>query len=133
MFGKKHHQNHTPKLLVVDDDPSINLLLSKFLQGKGYDVVTAWDGEEALAKAQSEQPDLILLDNMMPKMDGPEVLEHLVQSPKTRHIPVIMVTGHADKDFMTEAHKRGAVEYVVKPFDYEVLLDKIAGVLGVTA
>ncbi len=132
MFGKKP-QNQTMKLLVVDDDPSINLLLGKFLQGKGYDVVTAWDGEEALAKAASEQPDLILLDNMMPKMDGPEVLEHLSQSEQTRNIPVIMVTGRSDKDFLDEAHKRGAAEYIVKPFDYEVLLDKITGVLGVVA
>ena len=84
---------------------------------------------ECIKKVETEPPDLILLDNIMPKMNGLAVLSKLKASIKTKDIPVIMVTALADHDYVIGAQKGGAVDYVVKPFDYTVLLEKIAQVL----
>jgi len=117
------------KILVVDDEPGMVMILSKFLKHSGYEVVTASDGLECIAKAESELPALILLDNVMPNMDGQTALAKLRASKKTRDIPVIMVTALSDEKTIASAQKSGAVEYVVKPFDYTVLLEKITQVL----
>ena len=117
------------KILVVDDEPGEVMVVSKFLKHNGYDVITASDGLECIAKAENEQPALILLDNIMPNMDGPTTLAKLKASSKTKNIPVIMVTALADEKNITGAQKGGAVEYIVKPFDYTVLLEKIAEAL----
>jgi CheY-like chemotaxis protein len=122
MFEKKAN---TEKVLVVDDEPGMVMILSKFLKHNGYDVITASDGLECIAKAESELPDLILLDNVMPNMDGQTALAKLRASKETKDIPVIMVTALSDEKNIASAQKGGAVEYVVKPFDYTVLLEKI--------
>jgi len=122
-------QTNTEKILVVDDEPGEVMVVSKFLKHNGYDIITASDGLECIAKAENEQPALILLDNMMPNMDGPTTLAKLKASSKTKNIPVIMVTALADEKNITGAQKGGAVEYIVKPFDYTVLLEKVAQVL----
>lgn len=119
----------TRKILVVDDEPDVVRILSKSLMLNGYEVITANDGLECLAKAENELPDLILLDNVMPNMDGQTVLAKLKASRKTEGIPVIMVTALADEKNNTGAQKGGAMEYVVKPFDYDVLLEKITQAL----
>jgi len=122
-------KTNAEKILVVDDEPGQVMVISKFLKHNGYEVITASDGLECIAKAESELPDLILLDNMMPNMDGPTALAKLQASEKTGHIPVIMVTALADQEHITGAQKGGAVEYIIKPFDYTVLLEKIAKTL----
>ena len=130
MFSKIFEKKTTAaKVLVVDDEPGEVMVVSKFLKHSGYDVLTASDGLECIAKAENEQPDLILLDNMMPNMDGQTALAKLRASKKTESIPVIMVTALADKENIASAQKGGAVEYIVKPFDYTVLFEKIAQTL----
>jgi len=119
----------TKRILVVDDEPDVVRILSKSLMVNGYEVITANDGLECLSKAENEIPDLILLDNIMPNMDGQTVLAKLKDSKKTEGIPVIMVTALADEKNITTSQKGGAVEYVVKLFDYNVLLEKITQAL----
>lgn len=117
------------KILLVDDEKDISIIISKVLERSGYEVITAADGLEGIAKAEDELPDLILLDNMMPNMDGPTALIKLKASDKTKDIPVITVTALADEDNIVTAQKGGAVDYIVKPFDYDILLKKIAKTL----
>ncbi|MCK4751919.1 MAG: response regulator [Planctomycetes bacterium] len=122
-------KTRTGKILVVDDEQDIVTIIGKVLSKSGYDVVTACDGLEGIAKAESEMPDLILLDNIMPNMDGPTALAKLKASEATQGIPVIVVTALADVESIVFAQKGGAVDYVVKPFDYDTLLEKIAQTL----
>jgi CheY-like chemotaxis protein len=117
------------KILLVDDDAVDLTIIGKVLKKNGYEITTAKDGLKCIDKVSREQPDLILLDNMMPNMDGPAALAKLKASKETQDIPVIMVTALADQEHITGAQKGGAVEYIVKPFDYTVLLEKIAQVL----
>jgi len=128
MFSNKENAN-MGKILVVDDEQDIVTIVGKVLKKNGYEVMTANDGLECIEKVSEELPDLILLDNIMPNMDGPSVLSKLKASKKTADIPVIMVTALADQEHITGAQKGGAVEYIIKPFDYTVLLEKIAQVL----
>jgi CheY-like chemotaxis protein len=128
MLSKKENTNGN-KILVVDDEQDIVTIIGKVLKKNGYEITTAKDGLECIDKVSREQPDLILLDNIMPNMDGPAVLSKLKASKETQGIPVIMVTALADQEHITGAQKSGAVEYIVKPFDYEVLLEKVAQAL----
>jgi CheY-like chemotaxis protein len=125
-FEKKSNMG---KIMIVDDEQIIVIIMGKILKKKGYEVITACDGLECIKKVETEPPDLILLDNMMPNMDGPAVLSKLKASKKTKDIPVIMVTALADHEYITGAQKGGVVEYIVKPFDCTVLLEKITQVL----
>jgi len=130
MFSDKENANvNVSKILVVDDEQDIVTIIDKVLKKSGYEVITANDGLECIDKVTEELPDLILLDNIMPNMDGPAVLSKLKASKETADIPVIMVTALADQEHITGAEKGGAVEYIIKPFDYTVLLEKIAQVL----
>lgn len=124
MFSNKKKAN-VGEILVVDDEHDIVTLIGKVLKKSGYEVITANDGLECIKKVETESPDLILLDNVMPNMDGPTALAKLKASKKTADIPVIMVTALADQEHIVNAQKGGAVEYIVKPFDYTVLLEKI--------
>jgi len=117
------------KIMIVDDEEDIVIIIGKVLKKSGYQFTTAVDGLECLKKLENELPDLILLDNVMPNMDGKTVLLKLKASKRTANIPVIMVTALADQEHITSAQKGGAVEYIVKPFDYTVMLKKIAQVL----
>ena len=128
MFSNKENANAS-KILVVDDEQDIVIIIGKVLEKSGYEVITANDGLECLDKVSEESPDLILLDNIMPNMNGPAVLSKLKASKKTADIPVIMVTALADREYIVGAQEGGAVEYIIKPFDYTVLLEKIAQVL----
>lgn len=129
LSGIFNEKTQTGKILVVDDEVDIARVICKTLRLNGYEVITANDGLECVAKAENELPDLILLDNVMPNMDGPTALAKLKASKKTDAIPVIMVTALADEKNITGAQKGGAIEYVVKPFDCDVLLGKIAQAL----
>ena len=109
------------KILIVDDEPTIVDLLEEHLQSEGYDTAHAFSGEEALRVLDSVTPDLVILDLMLPGMDGYEVCRLMQQNPRLNHIPVIMVTARSATSNRVIGYQRGADDYVVKPFDPEEL------------
>ena len=108
-----------PRVLVVDDEPKAVELLQDFLTLKGYAVITAPNGQEALRKVREERPHLILLDICMPKMDGLEVLRGIREID--REVGIIMVTAVHEEDTGREALKLGAFDYITKPLDFQYL------------
>jgi DNA-binding response OmpR family regulator len=113
------------KILAVDDESDLLLIIKTALFSEGYDVSTATNGPDALALAQENVPDLIVLDIMMPEMNGFEVLQHLRENPKTESVPVIMLTGLSEKDKIRQALDSGINYYIVKPFEFHDLISKI--------
>ncbi|NLH98603.1 MAG: response regulator [Chthonomonadales bacterium] len=105
------------KILAVDDEKAIVRLVQVNLEREGYEVVTAYDGREALEKVASERPDLVVLDVMMPYMDGFEVLQQLKKNPETRDIPVIMLTAKAQDADVFRGWQSGVDCYLTKPFN----------------
>jgi two-component system alkaline phosphatase synthesis response regulator PhoP/two-component system response regulator VicR len=105
------------KILAVDDEKHIVKLVQVNLERQGYEVVTANDGKEALQKVEEENPDLIVLDVMMPYMDGFEVLQNLRRNPSTRDIPVIMLTAKAQDADVFKGWQSGVDCYLTKPFN----------------
>ena len=105
------------KILAVDDEKFIVRLVQVTLERQGYQVVTANDGKEALEKVESERPDLMVLDVMMPYMDGFEVLQTLRRNPSTRDIPVIMLTAKAQDADVFRGWQSGVDCYLTKPFN----------------
>jgi len=114
-----------PKILVADDDPEICELLVSCLTGKGYELVTACDGDETLERARQGDIDLILLDIMMPGKDGFEVCRELQTDEATRGIAVIFVTAKGEVEDITSGFELGAVDYVSKPFDIPVIVARV--------
>lgn len=110
------------KILAVDDEKHIVRLVQVNLERAGYEVVTANDGKEALQKVQEENPDLVVLDVMMPYMDGFEVLQNLRRNPSTRDIPVIMLTAKAQDADVFRGWQSGVDCYLTKPFNPMELL-----------
>ena len=110
------------KILAVDDERHIVRLVEVNLQRAGYEVVTAFDGKEALEKVKSETPDLVVLDVMMPYMDGFEVLRNLKADPTTAEIPVIMLTAKAQDADVFRGWQSGVDCYLTKPFNPMELL-----------
>ena len=110
------------KILVVDDEASIVTMLAYNLKKEGYDVVTAEDGEVALEKFESEKPDLLLLDIMMPKMDGYEVCRKIREKS---NVPIIMLTARADEVDKVVGLEMGADDYVTKPFGNRELIARV--------
>jgi diguanylate cyclase (GGDEF)-like protein len=119
------------KILVVDDVAVNVQLLTTYLTSVGYEVFTARDGEEALEKVAATQPDLILLDVMMPKLNGFEVCERLKSDPATRIIPVIMVTALNEIEDKIKATESGADDFVSKPFNKLELLTRVKSLLRI--
>ena len=111
------------KILVVDDEANIVIALKYILQKEGYDVETARDGEEALSKVEKFNPDIVLLDIMMPKKSGYEVCAALKADKKTQLIPIIMLTALAQKEERIKAIEAGADEFISKPVDQNELLE----------
>lgn len=109
--------NSDKRILVCDDEKHIVRLVQINLEREGYTVLTAYDGKEGLAKAEAEKPDLIVLDVMMPYMDGFEVLRNLKKNPDTRDIPVIMLTAKAQDADVFRGWKEGVDTYLTKPFN----------------
>lgn len=105
------------KILVTDDEVPVVQIIKTNLQLEGFDVVSAYDGEEALRKVASEKPDLVVLDVMMPKMDGWEVLTHLKGDPATEDLPVIMLTALSQMEDLDRGARLGNDCYLTKPFE----------------
>jgi len=117
------------KILVVDDEPDTLLPLTRALEADNYAVVSAVDGAEALIKVSNETPDLILLDLMLPKLNGYEVCMKLKENPATRHIPVIMLSAKGEIKDKVLGIEIGADDYVTKPFDLLELKARIRALL----
>lgn len=113
------------KILAVDDESDLLLILKTALSSEGYEVLTAMNGPDALALAQQQLPDLIILDIMMPQMSGFEVLHELRENGATESIPVIMLTGLSEREKIREALDSGINYYIVKPFEFHDLVSKI--------
>ena len=116
-------------ILVVDDSPTARELITETLQSNGYRTVTATNGEEAIEKASSECPDLILLDVVMPGRNGFQVCRQLKTEDATKNIKVILVTSKNQKSDRFWGLKQGADDYLTKPFEQDQLLDRIAACL----
>ena len=118
------------KILLVDDSNTV-LILEKMILAKGpFDVVTARDGREAIALAKSEQPDVILLDVVMPNLDGLSACLAIRQEPDTAHIPIVMVTTRGEEANIETAFRNGCTDYVTKPINGVELLTKLNNILG---
>lgn len=115
-----------PLVLVVDDDQFQCKLLERMLGNAGYRAVVAHSGAEALALLRRQQPDMILMDVALPDLNGVEITRRLKSSPRTAATPIVMITGHSERQVLQASLKAGAVDFLVKPFDREVLLNKIA-------
>ena len=117
-------------ILIVDDHGALRYILSFDLQKKGFKTVTAGSGEKGIELAQKDKPDLILLDAMMPGIDGFETCRRLKQDEDTKNIPVLMVTAKSQREDVLEGLQAGAVSYMVKPFKFEELFNKIVEIIG---
>ena len=116
-------------ILVVDDDPDIARFVEVNLRSAGYDVAVASDGEQALARAGEMRPDLVLLDVMMPRIDGFEVAQRLRKNPQTANTSIIMLTAKALSADKVTGLQSGADDYIIKPFDPIELLARVKGTL----
>jgi len=118
------------KIFLADDEPDIVMILKRYLQLDGYDVVTGANGKEALEKASSEKFDLMILDVMMPFMNGWEVCKRLKNDPKTKDTPVIILTAKSQSIDSLMSYECGADEYSTKPFEYPELSKIIKRLIG---
>ena len=121
------------KVLLVDDSNTV-LLMEKMILAKGpYELITARDGVEAIAKAKAELPDVILLDVMMPNLDGLSACAAIRADEATAHIPIVMVTTRGEEHNMEAAFRNGCTDYVTKPINGLELLTKLNNILGLAA
>jgi DNA-binding response OmpR family regulator len=118
------------KILLVDDSSTVLLMEKMILSKSEYDVVTARDGIEGVEKARCERPDLILMDVVMPRMDGFEAVRKLREDDSTRSIPVIMVTTRGELQSVETGYASGCSDYVTKPINGLELLTKVRSCLG---
>ncbi len=117
------------KILVIEDEPDLQQVLEYNLRQSGHDVLVAGRGEEGLALARDQRPDLVLLDLMLPDISGTEVCKSLRDSAKTRKLPVIMLTARGEEIDRVVGFELGADDYVVKPFSVRELLLRIQAIL----
>ena len=117
------------KILVIDDLPENVFILQDRLVQEGYEVITAYDGNEGIEKAYATLPDLVLLDVMMPDISGFEVCKILTNNEKTKHIPIILVTAKASAEDTKEGLESGAFDYVKKPFNRIELMARVKSAL----
>ncbi len=118
------------KILLVEDNEMNRDMLARRLQRKGYEVVIAVDGEEAVRMAQSQAPDLILMDIRLPVMDGREAMRRIKIMPETQSIPIIALTAHAMAGDMEKFVEAGCDDYDTKPIDLPRLLEKMQALLN---
>lgn len=113
-------------VLLIDDDPTMIEMVEDFLESHGYHVIPATTGEQALTKAEISKPDVLILDVMMPGMDGYDTCRHLKKDPRLRGVPVIMFTAGADPKFQQRAFEAGADFCISKPFDLDRFLNVVS-------
>ncbi|QFT85341.1 Transcriptional regulatory protein YycF [Halomonas sp. THAF12] len=118
------------KVLVVDDEPNIVLSLEFLMQQAGFEVVTAEDGETALARVSETRPDLMLLDISLPGIGGFDVLERLRADPDVARLPIIMLTAHGREVEREKGLALGADDYITKPFSTRELVERVKRLLG---
>jgi two-component system, OmpR family, response regulator MprA len=117
-------------ILVIEDDPSVRTLLEKSLRAKGYVIFSADDGLSGLTALEDERPDLIIVDIMMPRLDGMTFVKAVKGNDRTRSIPIIFLTAKNDPKTMIEGINIGARFYVTKPFQMDELLSKVQKALA---
>jgi DNA-binding response OmpR family regulator len=118
------------KILIAEDSSTVRRLVAARLAADGYEVVEAADGEEALLAAQREHPDLLVLDKVMPKLDGFEVVRALREDPETRAMPIVMLTVRTDEEDVLGGLSLGVEEYMPKPFSPHELSARVRRVLA---
>ncbi len=118
------------KILVVDDEVDLVETLRFPLEMEGYEVLVSYNGEDGLNKARSESPDLIILDLMLPKLDGYKVCRLLKFDERYKHIPILMLTAKTQEKDRILGMETGANEYLTKPFEIDELINKIKSYLG---
>lgn len=118
------------RILIIDDSPTEVAAFTRLLRNQGHDILSAPNAEEGLDVARAEQPDLILMDVVMPGMNGFQATRRLTRDPATAQIPVIMITTKDQETDRIWGLRQGAREYLVKPPDQAELLDKIHSLLG---
>jgi DNA-binding response OmpR family regulator len=118
------------KILIVDDSRTATMMASTVLGKGAYDIVTAVDGEDGVSKALTTRPDLIVLDLMMPKMDGFEACRRLRGTPDTQRIPIILLTTRGEEDCVERGYESGCTDYCTKPINSVELLAKVRNCLG---
>ena len=118
------------KILIVDDEADIIEILQFVFEANGYKCITALDGEEGLKLARESSPDLILLDVMMPKINGYKISRLLKYDNKYKNIPIIMITARSQEEDKIIGEETGADEYITKPFQVEYVLEKVKNYLG---
>ena len=128
---RNNHEQRKPRILCVDDEPLNLSLLEAMLIPRGYDVVTAVNGPEALEKIRTEQIDICLLDVMMPEMDGFEVCRRIKSDEERGNIPVVMITAFDDRKNRIQGIEAGAEDFISKPFDSAEVLARIKMLLHV--
>ncbi len=113
------------KILIVDDEKDIVETLAFMLKAKGFECIYAYDGEEGLHLAKTSNPDLIILDVMMPKINGYKICRLLKFDNKYKNIPIIMITARSQEEDKIIGEETGANEYITKPFEFSEVLEKI--------
>jgi two-component system alkaline phosphatase synthesis response regulator PhoP len=132
--GMSMTDSHSPAgkrtIMVVDDEPEIVTVVRLMLEQKGFNVRCAYNGQQVFADLEEQKPDLIILDVMMPEMDGLEVLRRLKGAPETSSIPVVMLTALDQHEDIVRGYETGADFYIPKPFTKDQLLDGINSILS---
>lgn len=123
-------QESRPRVVIADDDPDIRRLVEMTVTNAGCDVTVASDGEEALERVRESKPDLVILDVLMPRMDGWEVARALKSDPATAEVPVMFLTSRGQEHDVLEGFDSGAVDYMVKPFSPRELQVRVRAVLA---
>lgn len=118
------------KIMIVDDDVEIANLVEATLTRDDYEIIKAHNGEEAVVRAEAEQPDLILMDVMMPKKDGYTACRNIRSNPATQHIKIVMLTSMGGDEQVKKGFEAGADGYMVKPFSPVALISKVSEMLG---
>lgn len=123
-------QHKAHRLLIVDDDPFQRKLLAKYLSGEAYELMLAADSSEAFALAMADPPDLVLMDVMLPNVDGVEATRRFRAHPGLAKVPVMMLTGKSGREVVIESRRAGATDFLVKPIDRQVLITKVREMLA---
>jgi len=118
-----------PLILLADDEDDIKVVVRMFLEANGYEVLTAYDGLDAVEKIKESKPDLVLMDIMMPVLDGIEVTRQVKAQEETKNIPIVMLTAAAQSGMVERAIQAGAADYIAKPFEPERVQEVIEKLL----